>query len=165
MKKKVNAKYADIYYNRAVLGVKSSVSFRIQLGLAAAGALILLLFLPNVLAGGELGIVTLAALAFGVPALLIGAVRAVFWLAYPKILVAVEPGKVILFPRTRRETVIDRKDIIKVRQNDWWDFSLLYNNYSVTVFTRTGGYYKLKHVKNTPDTVAKLYRVRHDRAV
>jgi hypothetical protein len=168
MKRKVYAEYADAYYNRVVLGVKSGISFCIQVILIIAGAAIAVLFLPAVLSavlnGGELDLTAVAALAVGIPALLIGAVRAVFWLAYPKVTVAVEPGKIILFPRTRREKVVARGDIIKVTQNDWWDFCSLYNSYSVTVLTRTGGYYKLKYVKGTTDVVAKLYKVRYDRA-
>jgi hypothetical protein len=165
MKKKTYARYADAYYNRAVLGVKSGVSFCIQLSFIIAGAAVAVVFLPAVLAGGELDIATIATLAFGASAVLIGGTRAVKWIAYPKILIAIEPGKIILFPRTRREAVVARENIIKVTQNDWWDFGLKYNNYSVTVLTKTGGYYKLKYVRETPDVVAKLYGVRHDRTV
>ncbi|MDR2047038.1 MAG: hypothetical protein LBP79_03940 [Clostridiales bacterium] len=159
---KTYAEYSDTYYGRVDLGVKSHVSFLIQIAVIAASAVSIAVFLPPILRGGAFDIASVAVLGVSAAVLLIALIRAVFWIAYPKRLIAVEPGRVILFPGKRRETVLPRKDIISVRQSDWWGGSGTYNNHAVVIVTKYGGRYKLNYVASAPSVIDKLRRVRRD---
>ncbi|MDR1905608.1 MAG: hypothetical protein LBQ27_01655 [Clostridiales bacterium] len=163
MRPKPNAEYADIYYNRHILGEKSYVSFCIQLCIFLGGGALAAIGIMPILSGQplQIGGIIMAA-AGGIPAIT-ALVRGIIWIFYPRTLIAVEPGKVILFPRNKkgRELIIPLSDIIKIRLNDWWSPCFAYNNYSITLFFRHDSPIKIKYVKASPHVVSQLKHLKH----
>jgi hypothetical protein len=158
-------KYSDVYYDRLQIGVKANTSLIIQISViiicAGAGAVLALpLFKGETLALSSIVILALVAIA-----LLTAAVRLVAWLAYPKTLIVAKPGGLTFFPGKKREFTLERGDIIKIRQNDWWNARWKYASYSISVFSRYGGVYKIRYVKDCPETVKLLKQLRYNRGV
>ncbi|MDR3263711.1 MAG: hypothetical protein LBT30_05310 [Clostridiales bacterium] len=163
----INREYSDIYYNRALIGVKSCLSPTIGLLIILAAAGIAVLFLLPVFSGAELTTGTIIVAAVCGAAILAALIRIVFWLAYPRKLIAVEPGRVILFPggKSGREKILPLSEVSVIRQNDWWSLLFVYNNYSITLATKYNGYHKLRFVKSSPQVVAKLKQLKYNRPV
>ncbi|MDR3293160.1 MAG: hypothetical protein LBT20_03545 [Clostridiales bacterium] len=163
--KKISRVYSDTYGNRVVIGVKSKFSLLVQLAITLAGAGLLVLFLLPVLNGEELGIVSFIEAGVAAPLLIVGLIRLISWFCYPHNLIAVEPGKVIFFPHKRREIVMEQKDVLEVKLNDWFLSATSYDSYALYVLTKYRGRLKIKFVKDSAQVTAQLKRLKYNRIV
>ena len=162
-RKKTDALYASVYYDRITIGVKSYIPLVIQIVVALAGAALTLFALFPIIGIGPVLPVLSSPVFLGVGGapFLLALGRMIFWFLCPKDIAAAEPGRIILFPGKKREIAIYDSQIINVRQHDF--LGLRYRHYDITIYTKYNGRFKLHFVNESSLAMAKLQQLRRNK--